>query len=85
MTTFSPREIVSELDRYIVGQDQAKKAVATYTRAEILFWLEHTAVRRAKGELGNPGAYFFSSLKRNAVPKTYQDIENDRPSDEMEI
>jgi ATP-dependent HslUV protease ATP-binding subunit HslU len=28
MTDFSPREIVSELDRYIVGQSDAKRAVA---------------------------------------------------------
>src|ERR671913_442044 len=28
MTTFSPREIVSELDRYIVGQNDAKREVA---------------------------------------------------------
>ena len=28
MTDFSPREIVSELDRYIVGQAEAKRAVA---------------------------------------------------------
>ena len=27
MTSFSPREIVSELDRYIVGQNDAKRAV----------------------------------------------------------
>src|ERR1043166_1260958 len=27
-TSFSPREIVSELDRFIVGQDEAKRAVA---------------------------------------------------------
>ena len=27
MTEFSPREIVSELDRYIVGQGEAKRAV----------------------------------------------------------
>ena len=32
MTTFSPREIVSELDRYIVGQDAAKRAVAIALR-----------------------------------------------------
>ncbi len=32
MTSFTPREIVSELDRYIVGQDDAKKAVAVALR-----------------------------------------------------
>ncbi len=32
MTNFSPREIVSELDRYIVGQEDAKKAVAVALR-----------------------------------------------------
>ena len=32
MTSFTPREIVSELDRYIVGQDDAKKAVAIALR-----------------------------------------------------
>ena len=28
MTDFSPREIVSELDRFIIGQGDAKRAVA---------------------------------------------------------
>src|SRR5215813_3379821 len=32
MTTFSPREIVSELDRYIIGQNEAKRAVAIALR-----------------------------------------------------
>ncbi|MGQ3263037.1 ATP-dependent protease ATPase subunit HslU [Phenylobacterium sp.] len=32
MTDFSPREIVSELDRFIVGQKDAKKAVAVALR-----------------------------------------------------
>jgi ATP-dependent HslUV protease ATP-binding subunit HslU len=32
MTTFSPREIVSELDRFIVGQAPAKRAVAIALR-----------------------------------------------------
>jgi len=32
MTAFSPREIVSELDRFIVGQQQAKRAVAVALR-----------------------------------------------------
>ena len=31
-TSFSPREIVSELDRYIIGQDDAKRAVAIALR-----------------------------------------------------
>src|SRR6266481_5536796 len=31
-TSFSPREIVSELDRFIVGQDEAKRAVAIALR-----------------------------------------------------
>lgn len=32
MTSFSPREIVSELDRYIIGQKPAKRAVAIALR-----------------------------------------------------
>ncbi|HZL63137.1 MAG TPA: AAA family ATPase, partial [Pseudolabrys sp.] len=32
MTDFSPREIVSELDRFIVGQNDAKRAVAIALR-----------------------------------------------------
>ena len=32
MNSFSPREIVSELDRFIVGQHDAKRAVAIALR-----------------------------------------------------
>ena len=32
MTSFTPREIVSELDRFIVGQKSAKRAVAIALR-----------------------------------------------------
>src|ERR1700687_454944 len=32
MTAFSPREIVSELDRFIIGQNDAKRAVAIALR-----------------------------------------------------
>ncbi|MEO6607170.1 MAG: HslU--HslV peptidase ATPase subunit, partial [Aestuariivirga sp.] len=32
MTNFSPREIVSELDRFIIGQHDAKRAVAIALR-----------------------------------------------------
>ena len=40
MNKLTPREIVRELDRYIVGQDEAKKAVAValrnrYRRAQL--------------------------------------------------
>ena len=30
--SFTPREVVSELDRYIVGQEEAKRAVAIALR-----------------------------------------------------
>ncbi|WP_135081352.1 ATP-dependent protease ATPase subunit HslU [Terasakiella sp. SH-1] len=33
MTNFSPREIVSELDRYIIGQNDAKRSVAIALRS----------------------------------------------------
>ncbi|NVJ99341.1 MAG: HslU--HslV peptidase ATPase subunit, partial [Alphaproteobacteria bacterium] len=32
MSSFSPREIVSELDRFIIGQKDAKRAVAVALR-----------------------------------------------------
>ena len=32
MTVFTPREIVSELDKYIVGQEKAKRSVAIALR-----------------------------------------------------
>ena len=32
MSSFSPREIVSELDRYIIGQNDAKRAVSIALR-----------------------------------------------------
>ena len=32
IVSFSPREIVSELDRYVIGQAEAKKAVAIALR-----------------------------------------------------
>ena len=32
MTEFSPREIVSELDRFVVGHNEAKRAVAVALR-----------------------------------------------------
>ena len=35
MNNLTPREIVRELDRYIIGQDDAKKAVAVALRNAI--------------------------------------------------
>mgnify|MGYP000813721145 CR=1 FL=1 len=39
--SMSPREIVSELDRYIIGQDEAKKAVAIALRNRYRLSLIH--------------------------------------------
>ena len=47
-TTFSPREIVSELDRYIVGQEDAKKAVAIALRNR---WRRMQLPERLKEEI----------------------------------
>ena len=47
-TTFSPREIVSELDRYIVGQEDAKKAVAVALRNR---WRRMQLPERLKEEI----------------------------------
>ena len=34
VSALSPREIVSELDRYVIGQKEAKKAVAVALRSQ---------------------------------------------------
>lgn len=47
-TTFSPRKIVSELDRYIVGQEDAKKAVAVALRNR---WRRMQLPERLKEEI----------------------------------
>ncbi len=48
MTTFSPREIVSELDRYIIGQKDAKRAVAIALRNR---WRRHQLEDQMKEEV----------------------------------
>ncbi len=48
MTNFSPREIVSELDRYIVGQGDAKRAVAIALRNR---WRRQQLVGELKEEV----------------------------------
>ena len=44
VTNFTPREIVSELDRYIIGQNEAKRAVAVALRNR---WRRQQVPRRA--------------------------------------
>ena len=51
MTTLTPREIVRELDRYIIGQDDAKRAVAValrnrYRRAQLPDDIREEVTRR---------------------------------------
>ncbi len=48
MTEFSPREIVSELDRYIIGQSEAKRAVAIALRNR---WRRHQLSEDLKEEV----------------------------------
>ncbi|MAR79378.1 MAG: HslU--HslV peptidase ATPase subunit [Rhodospirillaceae bacterium] len=48
MTEFSPREIVSELDRFIVGQKDAKRAVAIALRNR---WRRHQLPEELKEEV----------------------------------
>ena len=54
MSGFTPRETVSELDRYIVGQDKAKRAVAIalrnrWRRRQLDLVGELVLVRRGNG------------------------------------
>src|ERR1700747_2931188 len=48
MTSFSPQEIVSELDRYIVGQHEAKRAVAIALRNR---WRRPQVDEELRGEI----------------------------------
>ena len=48
MTSFTPREIVSELDRYIIGQNDAKRAVAIALRNR---WRRHQLDDQMKEEV----------------------------------
>ena len=48
---FSPREIVSELDRFIVGQQEAKKAVAIALRNR---WRRMQLSERLREEMNIP-------------------------------
>lgn len=49
-------------------EHQARNAIATYPRVEIVHWLRETAIKRSKKELGKPGGWFFAMLKRHGRP-----------------
>lgn len=68
--------IVQEI-RHIASttEHQARDAVQTFPREGIVHWLEVTARRRAKGELKNPGGFFFKMLQRHITPLDVQDAD----------
>jgi hypothetical protein len=53
---------------------QARDIVATFPRDGIVHWLRHTMIRRAKGELKNPGGYFYRMLKQHVPPNDPYDM-----------
>ncbi|RYD06591.1 hypothetical protein N752_02680 [Desulforamulus aquiferis] len=60
MKALTPREIVTELDKYIVGQEQAKKAVAValrnrYRRSNLPEELKDEVVPKNILMIGQPG------------------------------
>lgn len=64
--------------RHLVAttEHQARRAVTNYPREGIVHWLEHTARRRQKGELANPGAYFFTMLMKHCAPSVIPEPTN---------
>ena len=48
VSSLSPREIVSELDRYVIGQNQAKRAVAIALRNR---WRRQALTNEMKDEV----------------------------------
>lgn len=67
--TVDDDRIVQEIKHVATTTEhQAKNAVATYEREQIVHWLRETAIRRAKHQLKNPGGYFFRMLERYAEP-----------------
>lgn len=49
-------------------EHQARDIVETFPRDGIVHWLKHAAIRRARGELNNPGGYFYNMLKKHVPP-----------------
>ncbi len=58
--TYSPREIVSELDRFIVGQNDAKRAVAIALRNR---WRRQATCRKAMREEVVPKNILMAGLR----------------------
>ena len=61
VSSLSPREIVSELDRYVIGQSDAKKAVAIALRNR---WRRQELKSDMKDEV-LPKNILMNPLKRN--------------------
>ena len=55
LQNFTPREVVSELDRYIIGQNDAKRAVAIALRKAIEAGEMEATVRQDPARMGREG------------------------------
>jgi len=71
--TVDDDRIIAEIQHVaMTTEHQAREIVATYPRPNIVFWLEKTARRRAKGELKKPGGWFFAMLRsQTAFPESH--------------
>lgn len=94
--TIDDDRIVQEILHIVpTTEEQARDAVAMYTRDSIVYWMRKAAHRRQNGTLSNPGGWFFASLKKHGhhIDKpgpngqsTYQDWENGPDTDQdMEV
>jgi len=62
--TVDDSRIVSEIQHVATTTEyQARDLVRVYPREAIVHWLRICAIRRSKGELQNPGGWFFRMLK----------------------
>jgi hypothetical protein len=93
--TVDDDQMVQEI-RHIASttEYQAQEAVDTYTRPSLVVCLRKTARRRKRGNLSNPGGWFFTLLKKEGVhietpgpngQANYQDWETGTNTDDMEV